>query len=239
LQLGQTIQLDTDQGAVDYQIVGFFYDYGNPKFQFYLSSEEVAKRWKYHYSRGTAFWLKPDLTSHGPASQAQAEKALLAAGINRADWISQDEVRTLSVNIFERTFAITAAMNSLTLIVAAIALLASLLAIMQERLPEFAQWRALGVNTREQFLIICCPLLIFVVTAWLLAIPLGAVLSWLLIHKLNIVSFGWSMPMLWNMTPAWQLGGLVLLIVIATLLLSLLQLRRRLPDALAELGELS
>jgi putative ABC transport system permease protein len=239
LQLGQTIQLDTDQGAVDYQIVGFFYDYGNPKFQFYLSSEEVAKRWKYHYSRGTAFWLKPDLTSHASASQAQAEKALLAAGINRADWISQDEVRTLSVNIFERTFAITAAMNSLTLIVAAIALLASLLAIMQERLPEFAQWRALGVNTREQFLIICCPLLIFVVTAWLLAIPLGAVLSWLLIHKLNIVSFGWSMPMLWNMTPAWQLGGLVLLIVIATLLLSLLQLRRRLPDALAELGELS
>ena len=37
-------------------------------------------------------------------------------------------------------------MNALTLIVAAIALLASLLAIMQERLPEFAQWRALGVN---------------------------------------------------------------------------------------------
>ena len=137
------------------------------------------------------------------------------------------------------TFAITAAMNSLTLIVAAIALLASLLAIMQERLPEFAQWRALGVNTREQFLIICSPLLIFVVIAWLLAIPLGAVLSWLLIQKLNIVSFGWSMPMLWKMAPAWQLGGLVLVIVIVTLLLSLLQLRRRLPDALAELGELS
>ena len=45
--------------------------------------------------------------------------------------------------------------------------------------------------------------------------------------------------MLWKMAPAWQLGGLVLVIVIVTLLLSLLQLRRRLPDALAELGELS
>ena len=239
LKLGQTIQLDTDQGPVDYQVVGFFYDYGNPKFQFYLSYEEVAKRWKYHYSRGTALWLKSDSTNNGPSSRQQAEKSFLANGINRADWISQDEIRTLSVNIFERTFAITAAMNSLTLIVAAIALLASLLAIMQERLPEFAQWRALGVNTREQFLIICSPLLIFVVIAWLLAIPLGAVLSWLLIQKLNIVSFGWSMPMLWKMAPAWQLGGLVLVIVIVTLLLSLLQLRRRLPDALAELGELS
>ncbi len=141
--------------------------------------------------------------------------------------------------ISDSTVVLTAALNSLTLVVAAIALLASLLAIMQERLPEFAQWRALGLNTREQFLIICSPLLIFVVIAWLLAIPLGAVLSWLLIQKLNIVSFGWSMPMLWKMAPAWQLGGLVLVIVIVTLVLSLLQLRRRLPDALAELGELS
>ena len=239
LQLGQTIQLETDQGAVDYQVVGFFYDYGNPKFQLYLSYEEVAKRWQHHYSRGSALWLKPDPTNSNSTSRQLAEQSLLASGIKRSDWISQDEIRTLSVNIFDRTFAITAAMNSLTLMVAAIALLASLLAIMQERLPEFAQWRALGVSTREQFLIICSPLLIFVVTAWLLAIPLGALLSWLLIQKLNIVSFGWSMPMLWHMAPAWQLGALVLVIVMGTLLLSLLQLRRRLPAALAELGELS
>ena len=47
------------------------------------------------------------------------------------------------------------------------------------------------------------------------------------------------MPMLWDMTAAWQLGGLVLLIVIFTLALSLIQLRRKLPTALAELGELT
>lgn len=238
LELGQTIQLDTDDGPVDYRVVGFFYDYGNPQFQFYLSYEEVRRRWQHAYSRGTALWLKPD-NSNQNTQLKLAEESLIAAGVNRADWISQAEVRTLSVNIFERTFAITSAMNGLTLIVAAIALLASLLAIMQERLPEFAQWRALGVNFREQFLIICCPLLIFVFTAWLVAIPLGAVLSWILIHKLNIVSFGWSMPMLWEMAPAWKLGALVLLIVIFTLALSLIQLRRKLPTALAELGELS
>ena len=130
-------------------------------------------------------------------------------------------------------------MNALTLIVAAIALLASLLAILQERLPEFAQWRALGLRYREQFLVISCPLLMFVTIVWLLAIPLGALLSWLLINKLNIVSFGWSMPMLWEMVPAWKLGLLVLVIVLLTLILALFQLRRRLPLALAQLGELS
>jgi len=238
LQLGDIVQLATDNGSRNYRVVGFFYDYGNPLFQFYLSFKEVSARWKYNYSRGTALWLKPN-TSSGQTSRQLAEASLRKAGAYTGDWISQKEVRQLSVKIFDRTFAITSAMNALTLIVAAIALLASLLAILQERLPEFAQWRALGLSYREQFLVIACPLLIFVTITWLMAIPLGALLSWLLINKLNIVSFGWSMPMLWQMVPALWLGVLVLVIVVFTLLVVFLQLRRRLPVALAQLGELT
>jgi len=236
--LGDIVQLATDNGSRNYRVVGFFYDYGNPLFQFYLSFKEVSARWKYNYSRGTALWLKPN-TSSGQTSRQLAEASLRKAGAYTGDWISQKEVRQLSVKIFDRTFAITSAMNALTLIVAAIALLASLLAILQERLPEFAQWRALGLSYREQFLVIACPLLIFVTITWLMAIPLGALLSWLLINKLNIVSFGWSMPMLWQMVPALWLGVLVLVIVVFTLLVVFLQLRRRLPVALAQLGELT
>ncbi|MCZ6470532.1 MAG: ABC transporter permease, partial [Gammaproteobacteria bacterium] len=235
LQLGETVQLDTDEGPRDYQVVGFFYDYGNPYFQFYLPYDEVKRRWQQTYSRGLALWLKPE-SGEGKSPMQLAEDSLRRAGASAGDWISQAEVRKLSVNIFNRTFAITSVMNALTLIVAAIALLASLLAILQERLPQFAQWRALGVRASEQFLVIACPLLIFTGIVWLMAIPLGALLSWILIHKLNIVSFGWSMPMQWQMAPAWQLGLLVLIVVGFSLALSMVQLRRRLPEALAQLG---
>jgi putative ABC transport system permease protein len=235
IQLGEKIQLKTDAGLRDYLVIGFFHDYGNPLFQFYLPYDEVAAQWRQHHSRGVALWLNKNNAN----AEQLAEQSMRAAGAETGDWISQAQVRKLSLKIFERTFAITSAMNALTMIVAAIALLASLLAILQERLPQFAQWRALGVRSREQMLIIACPVLIFVCIAWLLAIPLGALLSWLLIHKLNIVSFGWSMPMLWDMTPAWQLGGTILLVVIATLSLAGWQLRRRLPEALAQLGELA
>ena len=235
LQLGETIQLDTDDGIRDYRVVGFFYDYGNPYFQFYLPREELRSHWQRVYSRGVALWLKAD-ASEEQSARLLAEQALRAAGAGPGDWISQVEVRTLSLNIFNRTFAITSAMNALTLIVAAIALLASLLAIQQERLPQFAQWRALGVRQTEQIMIMACPLLMFVGIAWLLAIPLGGLLSWILIHKLNIVSFGWSMPMKWEMAPAWQLGLMVISVVGFTLALAMLQLRRRLPEALAQLG---
>ena len=236
LQLGDTLQLESDHGPLDYRVVGFFYDYGTPYFQFYLPYNEVSKHWQQHRSRGIALWLKP---GDNPGKTIKlAEAGMRAAGASTGDWISQTEIRQLSLKIFERTFAITSAMNALTMIVAAIALLASLLAILQERLPQFAQWRALGIRWYEQMLIISCPIFIFVCIAWLMAIPLGALLSWLLIYKLNIVSFGWSMPMVWEMAPAWQLGGVILLVVSATLFVAGWQLRRRLPEALAQLGEL-
>jgi putative ABC transport system permease protein len=235
LQIGEYVQLGTDDGLQDYRVVGFFYDYGNPYYQFYLPYAEVEKRWKRAYSSGIALWLKPD-SGEGNSSLQLAEDHLRNAGLQSGDWISQAEVRKLSVNIFDKTFAITAAMNALTLIVAGIALLASLLAILQERLPQFAQWRALGVRSGELLLVVACPLLIFVSIVWIVAIPLGALLSWILIHKLNIISFGWSMPMQWEMAPAWQLGLLVLAVVFITLLLAMLRLRHGLAEALAQLG---
>jgi len=238
LQLGESVQLKTDEGPRSYRVVGFIYDYGNPYFQFYLPYAEVEKRWRNAYSHGIALWLKP-YSGEGKTPFQLAEENLLKAGVSPGGWISQVDMRKLSLKIFDRTFAITSAMNALTLIVAAIALLASLLAILQERLPQFAQWRALGVRQSEQLLIIACPILIFVSIVWILAIPLGALLSWILIHKLNIVSFGWSMPMQWEMAPAWQLGILVLVVVLMTIVLAMLRLRRRLPEALAQLGALT
>ena len=116
-------------------------------------------------------------------------------------------------------------------------LLASLLAILQERLPQFAQWRALGLRQGEQLLLVATPLLIFCAIAWLLSIPLGALLSWVLIYKLNIISFGWSMPLMWEFMPALRLAGVVIVICGLTLLLVSFQWRRKMPQALAQLGE--
>ncbi len=230
---GDRVGLESDNGLQEYEVVGVFYDYGNPYFQFYLPDRELASNWENYYSRGIALWLNQDNAD----SMRQAEAALQALGAQPGDWISQAQVRKLSVGIFDRTFAITAAMNALTMIVAAIALLASLLAILQERLPQFAQWRALGLRQGEQLLLVATPLLIFCVIAWLISIPLGALLSWVLIYKLNIISFGWSMPLVWEFMPALRLAGVVIVICSLTLLLVSFQWRRKMPQALAQLGE--
>lgn len=234
VEVGESIRIGAGAAARDYQVVGVFYDYGNPYFQFYLPAAVVANRFSHYYSRGIALWLDPADEQAG----ARAEAAMLALGAGPGDWISQAEIRHLSVGIFDRTFAITASMNALTMLVAAIALLASLLAILHERLQQFAQWRALGLRQVEILLLIATPLLVFCAIAWLVSIPLGTLLSWILIDKLNVVSFGWSMPLLWDLTPAVWLAGLVLLICALTLLLVSLRWRRQMPQALAQLGEI-
>ncbi len=233
IQIGESIELQTDNGVQYYQVVGVFYDYGNPYYQFYLPDHVVAGNWSHYYSRGIALWLN----RQNSEAMQQAEAKLKQLGARPGDWISQAQIRKLSVGIFDRTFAITAAMNLLTMIVAAIALLASLLAILQERLPQFAQWRALGLRQHEQLWLVATPLLLFCSIVWLLSIPLGALLSWILIHKLNIISFGWSMPLVWEIEPALQLAVVVFLICAFTLLLVAFQWRRRMPLALAQLGE--
>ena len=233
IEPGDSVELVGENGSESYQVVGVFYDYGNPYFQFYLPYRVVASNWTHYYSRGIALWLN----SADATAMQQAEASLKSMGAQPGDWISQAEVRELSVGIFDRTFAITAAMNGLTMLVAAIALLASLLAILQERLPQFAQWRALGLRQGEQLLLVATPLLIFCAIAWILSIPLGALLSWVLIHKINIISFGWSMPLVWEFAPALKLAGVVLLICTLTIALVAWQWRRRMPQALAQLGE--
>jgi len=233
VEIGDRVTLDGDRGSRGYEVVGVFYDYGNPYFQFYLPDLVVSNQWKHYYSRGIALWLNPD----NEAAMQQAEAGMRALGAQPGDWIARAQIRRLSVGIFDRTFAITAAMNLLTMLVAAIALLASLLAILQERLPEFAQWRALGLRQSEQLLLVATPLLIFCGIVWLLSIPLGALLSWILIHKLNIISFGWSMPLIWEIAPAMWLALVIGLICGLTLLLVAFQWRRQMALALAQLGE--
>jgi len=233
VQVGEMVDLPADNGMRQYEVVGVFYDYGNPYFQFYLPDHVVASNWRHYYSRGIALWLNKD----NDKAMSQAEASLKALGARPGDWISQAQIRKLSLGIFDRTFAITAAMNLLTMIVAAIALLASLLAILQERLPQFAQWRALGLSQSEQLLLVSTPLLIFCLIVWLLSIPLGVLLSWILIHKLNIISFGWSMPLVWKFALVLRLAIVVILICSFTLLIVWFQSRRKMPQALAQLGE--
>jgi putative ABC transport system permease protein len=231
IKLGETITLDAQGDDYLYEVVGFFHDYGSAYYRFYLPRATLESRWQNVQSEGLALWVAPD-------SYGSAEAYLLAMDVKPGEWILQSDIKRVSLEIFDRTFAITAALNSLTLLVAGIALLAALLAVHQQRLSEYAHWHSLGVTFSEWLKLVAAPLGLMVLVTGIVALPLGWILSWMLVNKLNVVAFGWTMPLVWSWPPVMSLGFVTSLVVVLALGLVVFQVRKRLPEALKQLGGL-
>ena len=166
----------------------------------------------------------------------QAQLRITEMGVHPGSWISQKDVLTLSLTIFDRTFLITEALNSLTLLVSALALFTALLALHKSRIPEYCFWRAIGLNSPKFLLVVGCPVLFMSVIVMILSLPLGLALSWLLINKINVVAFGWTMPLLVDGLAIFRLMALVFIAVLLSFALALLGLRSNLDRSMRKLA---
>ena len=109
--------------------------------------------------------------------------------------VEQARVRSVSLAIFDRTFAVTGVVRWLALLVASIALFASLSIWMSQRAAELGVLRALGVEARELGAMLALQTLLLGAMAIVLALPLGALIAWILTAELHPRAFGWSFPL--------------------------------------------
>ena len=106
---------------------------------------------------------------------------------------SNIEIRERSLEIFDRTFAITHILRLLTVGVAFIGILSALMALSLERKAEFAVLRALGITPSELRNLLFSQTALMGLIAGCLALPLGIVMSKILVSVINLRSFGWTM----------------------------------------------
>jgi putative ABC transport system permease protein len=121
--------------------------------------------------------------------------------------------------IFNRTFAITAALNAFTLGVAGVALFTSLLTLGQARLPQVAPLWAIGLTRRRLAGLEFVKTVLLALMTALLALPLGILVAWCLIEVVNVRAFGWRLPL--HIYPA-QLAQLLLVAMLAACFATLL-----------------
>ncbi len=155
-----------------------------------------------------ALWLKPGAA---PAEAIEALRAL--QGGERLDIAEPGEIREVSLRIFDRSFAVTYAMEAVAVLVGLFGLSSSLGAIVLARRREFGVLRHLGL-TRGQIrgmLAVEGGLLALVGSAAGLAA--GAAISLVLVYVVNRQSFHWSM----ELHPPYLLlaGFIVVLVVLA------------------------
>jgi len=192
-------------------VVGIYADYGNPKGHILVNAEHLLRHWP--QLTPSRFNLRIEPSAIGPLiSRLQQQFALDDSRI-----VDQVQLKGWSSQVFERTFAATAALNSLTLGVAGVALFISLLTQSQSRLGQLAPLWALGVTRRQLMLLNLGQTWLLAVLTLVLALPLGIALAWCLDTVINVQAFGWRLPL--RVFP-WQLLQLLGLALLATLLAS-------------------
>jgi putative ABC transport system permease protein len=211
VRLGDHLTIPTPTGPWSPRIVGIYADYGNPKGHVLVNVNHLLRGW-------------PQLTPNRfnlriePASIAPFVSALQARfALDDSRIVDQSRLKGWSTQVFERTFAATAALNSLTLCVAGVALFISLLTQSQSRLGQLAPLWALGVTRRQLMLLNLGQTWLLALLTLVLALPLGIALAWCLDAVINVQAFGWRLPLRVFPLQWLQLMGLALL---ATLLAS-------------------
>lgn len=186
---GDTLTLATRQGSQEATIAAIYPDYGNPQSQIVMTVDALTQR------------FAGELATVGVALRTDADEARFRRdlmdtfGLSGEALVDQQEIKRTARQIFERTFTITRALNALTLGVAALALLATLLAQAHQRQRHLAALWALGVPRRTLVVLPLMQLGGLSLLTGLLALPLGIAITWLLVAVINVAAFGWRLPL--------------------------------------------
>ncbi|MEJ2150819.1 MAG: ABC transporter permease, partial [Chloroflexota bacterium] len=176
-----------------------------------MSSATYRDLWHDNSITGVALRLAPgvdvDATTRA-LREAIAPLQHLSVQPNRA---FRDEVLV----IFDRTFAITGALNLLATLVAFVGVLSALLSLQLEKQRELGIMRAVGLTVRQLWGLVMLECGLMGAVAGLLALPTGFVLSLILVYIINRRSFGWTLQM--QVTPGPFLAALAVAVVAALL----------------------
>ena len=209
-----TLSLLTPGGWHAFPIAGIYADYGSTRGTLRMSLDLYRQLWGDDRINGVALFIDPD-------SDAEKVTADLRARLTHFTNLQVNPSRALrqsALEVFDRTFAITAAMQLITTLVAFIGVLSSLLALQLEKARELGILRALGISLVELRRLTLWETGLLGSAAGLLALPTGYILAWILIFVINQRSFGWTLQM--QVDPA-PFGQAFLLAVGAALLAGL------------------
>jgi putative ABC transport system permease protein len=128
---------------------------------------------------------------------------------------SNRALRDASLEIFDRTFAITAVLRLLIVTVAFVGVLSALMALQLERGREHGVLRVLGLTPGQVWGVVTAQTTLIGAVAGLLAVPVGIMLAAVLVFVINRRSFGWTMPL--DVAPLMLAQGLLLAVAAALL----------------------
>jgi len=229
LAIGDRIEVPAPGGNWSLEVAGIYADYGNPKGQIAVNFAALIRRFPAIPQTRLGLRVAPAAV---PALIASLQEKF---GLDSRNLLDQATLKAESTQIFNRTFAVTTALNAFTLGVAGIALLTSLLTLSNSRLPQLAPLWAVGLTRRRLAAIELLKTMSVALITTLLALPLGLLVAWCLIAVVNVKAFGWRLPFHVFPLQLAELLGVAMAASLCAALLPVLKLARMQPANLIKI----
>jgi putative ABC transport system permease protein len=210
VRAGDRLTIPIGERAVTLTLAGIYYEYSSSQGYLILDRSTLLQYLPGQPATNAAIYLASGADRERVQRDVQLRTA--AYGVSVAP---NQALRRSAIEIFDRTFAITWALEAVAIVVAMLGAANSLLALVLDRRRELGLLRYLGASAPQVQGMILIEAAFLGLLALLLGLALGFALSLLLVFVVNKQSFGWTIQF---HPPYGLLAGALLLVWFVTVL---------------------
>ncbi len=190
MKVGQRIELPLAGAPRAFTVAGVWRDYARPTGTIQMRLSDYRAITGDMDASNVALWLKPG------AKAADTDRALkrlpFAAALTTT---APSEIRSMSMKIFDRSFAITYLLEAIAIVIGLFGVAATFSAQTLARAKEFGMLRHVGVTRRQVLSILAIEGGSLTALGIVTGFALGWVISLILVFVVNPQSFHWTMQL--------------------------------------------
>lgn len=192
-----------------WQVVGVYYDYGNPYHQVMMSHRNWLNSFAGSGNVALGVVLEDNVNALGLKRRLESVFRMSSERV-----FDNGSIHSQAMRVFDRTFAIADTLGNITLVIAVFGIFFSTLAGEISRQRHISLLRCLGMSGKELIAMGSLQLVVFGLISAIIAMPLGLALANLIVDIIIKQSFGWSLelqviPWEYMQTFAWAMLSLI------------------------------
>jgi putative ABC transport system permease protein len=192
VRTGDIITLAVGERVCAFRVLGIYYDYSTERGFVIMDRRTLLKYLPDPAASSLSVYLEPG--ANAARARSRIERAIGSRGILL---FTNSKLRHDALDIFDRTFQITWALEVVAIVVAVMGIAGALLALVIDRKRQYALLRFLGADKTQIRRIILAEAGLLGLFSTALGAILGTALSLVLIYVINKQSFGWTIQFHW------------------------------------------
>jgi putative ABC transport system permease protein len=209
--LGSVVEIPLAGKLTPFTVAGVWRDYARPQGAIAIERERYIALTGDRGATNAALWLVPGTGVEQVSDAIERE----IPGGTRLEIASPGEIREFSLKAFDRTFAVTYALELAAVVIGLFGLSSSFGALVLSRRREFGMLRHIGMTRRQIGSMLAAEGAAVTGIGLFVGFSLGWLISLVLVHVVNRQSFHWGMELAVPWAPL--AGSALLVLVLSTI----------------------